>query len=120
MTRPFASDLRKLWCALLLAMLALHAAPHGPLPHVPDRGSAVSASSVEVALAPGRAGYAAAQTTAPRPEPLHPPAKLPDLVQVEWSALARATWSANNPVRAPPAEPPRTRQPDPRAPPLSA
>jgi hypothetical protein len=116
-SRPSAF-LARLVAALMLLVIGAHAAPLSSLPVRAGHGSAFSASTVEVALAP-RLETVAEKRAAPAPQPLamQPPGWRPD--RTDAPGLAQAASLA---ARRAPDLPPRKKrgsQASPRAPPLS-
>jgi|KBSSwiStaDraftv2_1062776.scaffolds.fasta_scaffold05784_11 hypothetical protein len=112
-TRRF-SPLRLL-AALLLLAAAFQAATPGWSPLEPTRGSAFSASTADVALAPTRSTEAA--RIAPHPAPPLADAVAPQPIPGRNAALPQ--FAARPDSTGPPATRPRAALPEPRAPPLA-
>jgi hypothetical protein len=107
---PFAP----LMAAALMAMIALQATPTAPIPDNHDRGSAFSASSTEVALAP-RSHLASESRLAPVPLTERPSQGLIPLAEL---ALTQHAWPAHRQTGPPPLVPRRSLA-SPREPPLT-
>ena len=109
------SFLIRLLAALLLSAIGWHAAPISDLPIRPEHGSAFSAATADVALAP-RQEASAQQRVLPVPVPLQP--------QPATWVIGRASYigTIHPPFVRARAPPPRERhgpQISPRAPPLT-
>lgn len=107
---------RLLAAALVFAAMLQALAPPapGPVPLESARGSAFSASTADVALAPPRTAQAVRLAPLPPPPPL-PAAPRPILAPAQ--AVVRPAIAPRPHSTGPPALQPGTRRPDPRGPP---
>jgi hypothetical protein len=105
----------RLWAALLLAAIGVQAAQPFDTALKPSHGSAFSAATYDVALAPQRRGEEAQTALTPLP-----PAPPQIAVPIAASSAILAPQPMPRPdATGPPALPILSRQPAPRAPPLA-
>lgn len=111
---PLTTAIR-LWAALLLAAIGLQvAAPVGKVLEA-RHGSAFSATTVEVAVAPQRRVEADRQVALPQPTTA--PVAVSEISPPVFAALV--SWPSRPDSTGPPAEDILTRQPGPRGPPIA-
>ena len=115
MSRPLTLPLRRMIAALLLLAASWQALAPGWSPLEPVRGSAFSAATADVALAPARQ----ADPARTAPLPAAPLVGRPESLPLPQQAALRPAAPLRPASTGPPAIPPRLLLPEPRAPPFA-